>query len=327
MIFAFGRCFSAHEVSDAAIEEDQAKQQVAVVFGVVIAFCSLISLAFIYLTVRSIDGSRRIFVVLQQSFLLAHQIFVALPFLVPNRQFTYALGNMEKYFGTYQKALSHRIVLLPDTFKIFEDFFHYEYYLVSMMQSVVIYKMVTDPFKYKEFNELGNIVRYLLRGTLGCLLMSLDSLAILLVRPWYLYRFVMESTSDHSKKILTGLLILKLVKTILFKIFSSIAIIRIAILTKNNLSTDMGQDNRKKELRQRLYYFMLIPLFLNVLYLGQEVMEWLDVWKTNVSGGRRELPFLKMIMLSISSLAYFFGFFFVSPKVREAFTCSTSVQS
>ena len=318
---------------DVAIEEEDAKHWLSLAFGITFAFCGVISIIFIPIFVRALTGVKRIYIILQQFCIFLHQIFVGLPSLIP-KQYDHFMSLMEfglqdEILESYLSILSSKPLLADTLLRILESLCQYEYYLLSMMQSMDVFKMVTDPFRYKEYSSTKNVLGYLLKGTVGCFFLTLDSIAILFVKPLALQETFKTGVQGIYGKIMYGISIVKFVKSILFKMIYSIIIVNIAIMTKNSLENDtsLSPDDKRKTLRKRLFYFMLIPLFVHVLYLSHEIVDWLCHDLETEVMEFEELSLLKLVTLSIGSLAYVLGYIVIFPKARKAFTCKHLVQN
>ena len=113
----------------------------------------------------------------------------------------------------------------------------------------------------------------------------------------------------------------------------TVAILKIAIETKAGLdeSMNMNKNKRKQNVFKRLFYFTLIPIFLNFLFFGHEVLslnfavlgkKW-DHTKNLIQ------PITTLAVFTLGSFTYFAGFISLFSDLRKAVTCrrTTAVSS
>ena len=193
--------------------------------------------------------------------------------------------------------------------------------------------MICHPLTYSKFISLKSMVKYLLSGTGVCLVLVTDSLVEVFVY-LYLVQYRKNDTIFFSvQKVLTGFETYKLVKIITVKMIYTVAILRMAIMTKSCLdeSMNMNKHKRKQNVFKRLFYFTLIPIFLNFLFVGHEALsinfavfgaQW-DHTKNLIQ------PITTLVVFTLGSFIYIAGFISLFSDLRKAVTCrrTTAVSS
>ena len=124
------------------------------------------------------------------------------------------------------------------------------------------------------------------------------------------------------------------VKTLFAKILYAAVIGRMSYLVRKSLNVSLGMIHDKQTGRaalfKRLYYFCLIPQFVNVLNLVPETLFLISKVVDNKRNTcERETFFegteiffvVKLIFFSFGSFAYYICFLMAFPKVRSFFLC------
>ena len=329
--------FAAEELADAAIRVDSGKDDFVLSSTIIMLICGLVTLLTLPALIMEMKGPRRVLIVLQQVFLFGHHIFVALPWLLRKKNFIDDFMDTAEASVHYSSILSIRIITIEILFAILRNIFQYQFYLTSLMQSMDVYKMVCSPFDYKEYSSMKNLIKQILVGTMVCLALCLDTVA----RGFLLPAVIHGGHGGQSKagSIAKGIAVVEVVKTVSFKILYSIAICRLAYMTKKGLSQsfEISQDAKRKRKHQRIFYFTLIPFFLNLVFVGQEVMDWdfqtlgkivtqdialseyISQNMGNINGSASQI--VRLVLFSLGSFAYTIGLFILFPHVRKMYVC------
>ena len=141
--------------------------------------------------------------------------------------------------------------------------------------------MVCDPFSYSKFIEMKNVVQKLLIGFGICFLLACDNF-IYIIAAHIVLRHPNKYLSFEATEITLYLKISRSVeifhftKLILLKLLFAGAIIFMAHNTRMAFkeSSDVAgaQSQAKHAAHKRIFYFTLIPLFINLVFLIPELM-------------------------------------------------------
>ena len=174
-----------------------------------------------------LKGIKKVLITMQQFCIIVHHTCLALPWFVFRQEILNSLvddDNTRKYaddFMAVEKTKYEAIL------KTLADVMHYQYYFLSLMFSIDIYKMVCHPFQYSEFSSAKNLFKYLAIGTGVCLVLATDSMAMIFVLPEFarsqkkislsLEVNQLKDTQKYQENVLYGFEIFKLVKLIILK--------------------------------------------------------------------------------------------------------------
>ena len=155
----------------------------------------------------------------------------------------------------------------------FLDFFRWEYYFLSLLQSLDVYVLICKPFRYNDFANNFKVLKMVSLGALACFIFSIDHIIVLLVNAFYL--------AENEREILTKDDILRWLsyadigKHVGLKVAYSVAVIKMALSIRKCLSDSSKLTDKSKSLNlhQRLFRFTLIPLSLNFLYATHEGLD------------------------------------------------------
>ena len=116
-------------------------------------------------------------------------------------------------------------------------------------------------------------------------------------------------------KVQFGLESLKLIKIVMLKIVYSAIIIRIAKLTKacldESIKMNENMNARRQNLYRRLFHFTLIPIVLNFIFFGHEILsvDFMVLTKKANYIAFQIQPITTLTVFTLGSLIYFIGFF------------------
>ena len=231
---------------------------------VVLSIATLTTITLTLILIRHLCGMRKMFIVLQQFFILAYLVLEL-------GQIVLKLKPDETDMFVKQK-----LYWLKGILELLQNYCYYEYYFLALMQSIDIYQMVCKPMGYADFLQKTNMARYMLIGSAGCLsLASAVFIPNLIVEltypktdiefPTYFYQYNRTRLWIRSCNLCIFMIV---------KIIYSTKIVMIASLTKTGLdeSANRVSLSEKKTLYQHLFYFTLIPLFLNFLFFASELL-------------------------------------------------------
>ena len=214
--------------------------------------------------------------------------------------------------------------------QLVQSFAYYEYYFMSMMHSLDLYKIVCHPLKYDDFKETRNIIKLISYGSVICFVSSGDhvvSVAIGLT--------LNKDTNDaiENKDLIRNMSLAvhigNAVKIVLLKTYYSVSIPRMAVLTRKGLkqSENMSNRNDKQSAHHRLFLFTLIPLLLSFLFtikeiiiVGKPFIETLDSGCSPHWLHRKDVTLvISTALFTFGSFTYFAGYIALFPKIREIF--------
>ena len=194
--------------------------------------------------------------------------------------------------------------------------------------------MVCKPFDYKEFCKKEKLIKNLFIGAGFCLIASSDQLVEL---AFEIYYTAMDDEKDPSigmilrfshKNIHFGIDVFNFVKIMVTKMVFSVAVARLAWLTRSGLITSDRTSKRNTRMYNRLFYFSLIPLFLNVIFTVHEVLNLL-VPILDTENPLSTIPFpdesviarIQVSVITFGSLTYCMAYLILFSNVRNIFLC------
>ena len=291
----------------------------------------LSAVVFVPIVVKFLSGVKRVVVISQKICIVSYLLFLILKNVFAN-------GSVIEYWndefihghGSYLDFFTHKHI-----FEFFQSFFYHEFYFMSLLQSFDIFKMVCFPLQYHEFCEAGVQLQYFVCGTMACLFFASESLMHITIAVIFLSdqkKLISDQSSYYLyNKIFKGIKIFDLTKTIAFKLIYAAAVVRLSLKTKEALhqSSQMAASEAKASLHRRLFYFSLIPLFINVLFTFPEVLWLLDPIDQHVVDCEGQSILLRddvrvciaAATVTVGSFFYVVGFTLLFPKVRNAITC------
>ena len=328
---------------DSDVEEDRdiMTYSVACMMSVTIILGLVIMPVLLY----HLKGVRRIIIVLQQLAILFHTS----TFLVTHLFTNSALDEFEDDHETYfrQSSLLFRRRMASHAKHFFESFFNHLAFFLSFMQTIDVYKMVCEPFKYIEFARKEVVSKYIGMGICICIALNIEELIGVCV---WAGSWAYNTSDDgfdgvaHFMELKNGvifyILMYNVTKSFLVRIVFAIVVSRLAFLVRKSLleTSQVGGEltDEKKALYSRLFYFCLIPLFLNFLFLIPEVLFAVsnifvsyrdDCFYPAFFRKKNVLMVVLQSSFALGSLTYYFAFIALFPAVRNTFLCTTrSVQ-
>ena len=233
------------------------------------------------------------------------------------------------------KVTSQRqVIMLKKLIAFFMSFFYLFYYFLSLMQSFDLFTMICNPFQYADLIQKRVIWKYLAGGVILCLILaSYDLWTIFAALYWLQDGRAFLFYRDTYKSIANNIDKYTIVKIIVIKIVYAAAVMRMAWRTKKALaeSAKMAGTKAKVNLHRRLFYFSLIPFFLNVVSsipeaiteVTQERGTYLD--KDCLKHGWYKRVDVKEIMLGtvlpLACISYIVAYLIIFPQLRARFFC------
>ena len=289
---------------------------------------------------KHINGTRRVYISLQQASIIVRLIVMILRYLIIHyyedgegisgilaEKFNHwlALGDVDATIGNqghWTKLSYMQLSILNRLFIFLEDFAYYEYYFLSLLQSVDIYKMICDPINYSDFCTSLKVAKYNLVGLFCCFLSASDNFIKLVCD--------IDFLDSYQINLLLGIEIFNVIKLALLKMFYSISVMKLAYLTRAALNESVRTSNRKISLYKRIFFFSLIPFFISILFTANEVFKLGEALAILLNFDCKS----KMIFLredvkmgiatslpTIGSLIYIFGYIALFPDVRKTLFC------
>ena len=317
-----------------SINEDDARRAV-VATSIMLGISGLGSLLYLPILLKSINGVRKVFLILQQICIVGFLLTKLLNHAIMNEaNYDYVLnvvGARKNMNISIAEVMIRRLLAA-----LFQSFFlHYQYFL-SFMLSWDVYNMIQNPFFYAEFCEKRNILKYLAVGFGLSWLLVMENIiqitaASLVITDYK--EFLYDGPQQEEYRQVTNVLDkYRLVKFVITKLLYSAVIIVVAIKTKSALreSSEMTTDKNKERLYKRLFLFTLIPLGINFWNLFSECLD--EVWPLP-EGIRNDYEnrsfymrkdartYISASTATIASFAYFVAFPLLFPKVKQSITC------
>ena len=302
--------------------------------GIMLGISGLGCLVYLPILLKSLNGGRRVYIVLQQICIIGFLLTNILNHAILNESNYYYFKNLSGYKKTMDVTLADIFVrrLLAS---LFQSFFLYGQYFLSFMQSWDVYNMIQNPLSYAEFCEKSNILKYLAAGLGVNLVLVLEKMAQIVAAQIIITDF--KEFLYHGPQMVTYLKVTnildkyRLTKFVMTKMIYSVVIVIIAIRTKAALkeSSELTTDKNKKGLYKRLFLFTLIPLGINFWNLFSECLdeiwplpEGLDAPDSSKVFIRKDIrTYISASTATIASFAYFVAFPLLFPKVKQSITC------
>ena len=128
---------------------------------------------------------------------------------------------------------------------------------------------------------------------------------------------------EGNKAVHHGLNVYSFILGISPKIIFSILVVRLAWLTRSSLRESAQFSGRTKTFHRGIFYFSLIPLFLNIMFTGHEVLGLLQP----IHGFHRlflsdtHLLLIESAMFTLGSFFYLIGYLTIFPNVKKTILC------
>ena len=288
--------------------------------------CAGLSISILPLLARNLKGPRRIFTILQQICMVLYLSILMVSQLLfkENNDFDAAskILNGEYYLFKLTKIL----------LTLFQEFLYIYYYFLSLMQSIDVHVMICNSFKYESFSLAKNVIKMILIGALVSFVLCGDAVAIAIFSTYQLVHFY-----DFSMytKFYRGIGWFLFVKICIIKICYTIAVVKIGHSVKSKLLTSLQLANRsdRAQVYQSLSIFVYIPLIVNLILIGHDVIHFiLPPFTFNEANRCKPENLLDdtMAMLNLSagffslaSFSHIFGYLILFPKLRKAFACKS----
>ena len=297
-------------------------------FTAMLSLCVLAGIIFIPVILKTLDGGRKAFILLQQTAIIAHNICLMMSHFVSNGQLLLA----------YEENVIHLFIrhcVKKFAIRFFLYFFYFNYYFMSFLHSFDFQVMVCHPLEYAEFRLAENLVVIVAKGMFVCLILATDQLVSLFV----LLIPVTEDVLDSLQTILDILYYIEIfavVKMVVMKAIYSVTIFKIAYMTKAGLENSCQvsgiNDKKRQAMLKSIFYFSLIPFFLNILFVVHEALSI----NTNLIQGpgegvlsdRMRQPdvqlTLTLVVFTIGSFSYYIGYWVLFPKLRNTLLCKSN---
>ena len=329
VISAFKNAHNMH------LSENDAKRAVLAA-GTMLGISGLGGLIYLPILMKSLNGMRRVYIVLQQICIVGFLLTQLLSHVFMNEaEYLYAM-RVHKMGAENDIPFS-----LADLFwrpllaSLFQSFFRFAQYFLSFMQSFDIYKMIHDPLSYAEFCSKINILMYLGAGLGICLALVMEYFIEIIVVCMIITdpeEFMFKGPQWVQFSSITNILRrYSLVKFIATKVIYSGVIIGMAARTKTALrqSTEINADKKKSRLYKRLFIFTLIPLGMNFWNLFPECLDELWPISRSIDNTYDRSFFLRKdtrtyidaITATVATFTYFVAFPLLFPKVKESIMC------
>ena len=241
---------------------------------------------------------------------------------------------IQNLIGERDAVNAKDMVIHKKVISFFKSVFYLLYYFLSFMQSFDLYTMICNPFQYADLIEKNLIWKYLSWGCLLCLVLASDDLWIVAVALcWFQDTLMYMNEFEKFNEIADNIDKFTIGKMTLIKIVYAVAIVKMSWKTKNALeeSSKMVGSKAKTKLHRRLFYFSLIPLFLNIVFSIPESFDLLHQRRqTNMNldcftEGWHQRDDVKMILMGLALpmaiISYIVAYLIIFPKLRASFVC------
>ena len=318
-------------VSDAQPIHDNTKEERSTTLQATIALLIvtiLISVVKIPLIFKYVAGLKKMLIALQQFCVVSYFLVVVInkslltSFMEGTIQF-WRSSNSD-YSDIVDNAQNMRFGESLSDF--FRDFFQWEYYFLSLLQSFDIYVLICKPFQYHDFAKYDHILKIVSMGTLSCFLLASDQVALTLISCIY---SPISDPQNLPKKIDISrwINVAHFGKQMMLKVGYTIAVVNMAKSVKQSLinSRNMANKNEKFYLHLRLFYFTLIPIFLNLLFATHEILSAMTAICIHNFCGKKLGNFIKSDLIACltganittGTFVYFIGYFLLFSELRK----------
>ena len=314
----------------------------------IIGFSFLIDLGFLTALAKYLKGARKMYLIIQQSCIILYLALLMAPLGLYSVQnffplFTKKLGlgglGLETFYEernstslfeddddliTYDQVLVYEFV-----YQFFQECAYLEYYLLSMMHIIDIRVMICQPFDYAKFSENKQVLIRLAIGTSVCFILSCDCLIDIFYRLYY-HGAMKIRTDESPENIILASFIIKVIKLTTIKISYGVANIKMFLNIRHSLSesTKMNQNSEREKSHRNLQNFILVPFFLNILFLGHDVPKVIGLIKKKFVKNCESLLLrpefvqgLPAAVFTLGSYAYNIAYLVFFPKLRKALFC------
>ena len=328
---SFLQTHAVSHVFDCATIKKPPKLTLIVPFALALSLSILLGICFIPLLAHHLKGARRIYTMAQQISIILNSILCGLTRLMFD-----STTLMEKY----SDRVVYSAALLEYVSGLLRSVLYYNFYFLSLMQSIDIYIMVCWSFHYKKFSSTVAGLRMVALGAGLCLLLCSDELAIVIriavTSSTFLENHVVadiSSAMNSWQKFDRIAKIFSLVKLCLIKIGFAIAIARIAQLVRKQLISSMAMAannvDRKKKYTS-LVAFVCIPLLMDVIFIIYDatlflvffnVYEKEDKCNYGDDGFSIDDIAVRAFVFAVNSFIQSISYLVLFPKFRKCFWC------
>ena len=245
---------------------------------------------------KSLQGVRKIFIVIQKlsiiCYLIATLLYVSL-FTDASMQYINAdtggfilpLSSSSSSLSSSSSSLGFGDVMFyKNILKFLFNFFYNEDHFMSLMHTLDVYILVCQPLVYTQFVTGKKLLVKIVLGTVACVALSGEPLVMMIVATFlplqvneqeFLDRFQLYSRIEYAAQIFT------IIEFFLLRVTLSVAVLKMALLTRDglirseNLHQTSKNDNinrRRNTVHRRIFYYSLIPLFLNAANLVPDMI-------------------------------------------------------
>ena len=283
---------------------------------------------FLPLLVKVLKGPRRIFIILQQLSILCFLAFS----LISNwsnsdvSDMQKAMEQVSEFRNKSTTTAVIKSVVFGKTVEFFQDFCYYEFYFLAWMHSWDMYEMICNPLKYADFCKKLHLIKVILSGTGVCALLACTNIVNMTIAIILLtFNDGLDQSVLKYNNITDGINIFDIIKTVILKVVYSVVITRLSLSSKSGLdqSSKMASNqNDQKSIFKKFFYFSLMPIFINILFLIHEIPDaTFSVFNESTCGShlvRVDIRFcLTTSAVTIGLLSYLFSFLILFPKIRK----------
>ena len=307
----------------------------------------LVSIIFVPAVLKSLTGNNRILFILRQFWVVIYLIMTLLFSLTTSKTSFFMFSNRPKVkkvfhilfpeldfedFETEHKkdwdSLSiNQVRLLQCCLELAQTFSYHKFYFLSLLQSIDVYVMICEPFRYEEFCK--KLLKYLTIGAGLCLVTASEQMVTLFFELYYIALrndrglYVQIGYHRTHENFFVGLSVFSFVKAMLIKLAYSLVVVRLAWLTRAGLINSNRLLNRNSNLHVRIFYFSLIPLFLSAISTVHEVLElYLGISKDeNSLPGHHIITGIQASVIMIGTFFYCGGYLILFSNLRKIVLC------
>ena len=311
--------------------QQRRRETIVTAYSTLLVVTGICALLFTPLFKKHLQLTKFILILLQMITVLFFLIIGVVIYTVFNSSF---LNYMQNVVGDRDELNAKDVVIRKKVLSFFKSVSYLLYYFLSLMQSFDLYTMICNPFQYANLVEKNLIWKYIGWGCLLCLVLASDDLWIVAVALyWFQDNKMYMDHFDTYNQIADNIDKFTIGKLTLIKIVYAVAIFKISWKTKKALeeSSKMAGSKTKTKLHRRLFYFSLIPFFLNIAFsipeaitvLNQRRETTLNLNCLTESWYQRDdvKNILMGLALPIAVISYIVAYLIIFPKLRGSFIC------
>ena len=290
----------------------------------------LVGIFFLPILMKYMSGVKRLYVAAQHICIICYLLCLLVETLSSGSTFSFYKVFGEQNFTS--KIFTSRMFAFGYLLRFISQIFYINYYYISILNAYDIYVMTCQPFDYAMCAKKTKLAKRLTFGFFVSIFANSNSLFDIC---YQLYSFQNKSRQlinifSAEKQFILGSNLFNLLNVVLIKATSAIGNLRIYVLIKRSLkeSMQMSSKQNQEKLHQNVCQFILVPFFLNLLFLGHDIpthQHTLLPMVERCSKTKRDIV-LKGVSTSIDiftlgSLTNYICYIIFFPKIRQLIAC------